>query len=340
MEITNILVEKLHTSPLNPRTRSAGKQADMELRHSMNRVGLLNPPTVRVIRQSESYEIIHGNRRVEAARKLKWKYISCFITKMNDQDCEIAATAENMVRTQMHPMDQFEAFENMLTLGESITTIATSFGVKEELVHQRLRLAKLAPVAKKEFRKGAISLDACCALTLGTHTQQRELLKAGIKDTWAIERKLGEGSVNMSVALFDQALYKGKFTTDLFGRDGTETYALDRVEFHSLQFNYMIDKLTEPSDWLFQKISELDAWKIKKIDGKAVTQEYVQDSKKLTKKVKAKLGVIYSLNPLSCKVVSSYWIYKKMPKSKDSTTTTANRHTPPNNAPYWPAPMC
>lgn len=56
-----------------------------------------------------------------------------------------ASLAENVVRQDMHPADQFEAFHALHQGGTGIEDIAARFGVSAHTVRQRLRLLPFLP---------------------------------------------------------------------------------------------------------------------------------------------------------------------------------------------------
>ena len=73
-------------------------------------------------------------------------------------DEEISA-AENMVRVNMHPVDQFTAFHTMLERGLSAREIANRFGLTARTVQRRLRLGGVAPEILGHARDGDLTHD-------------------------------------------------------------------------------------------------------------------------------------------------------------------------------------
>ena len=56
--------------------------------------------------------------------------IPCLVIEDNDVAHE-ASTAENTLRENMHPADQFEAFKRMVDKGKSVIDVAAHFGIGE-----------------------------------------------------------------------------------------------------------------------------------------------------------------------------------------------------------------
>jgi ParB family chromosome partitioning protein len=50
-----------------------------------------------------------------------------------------------VVRENMHPADQFEAFAAMIGEGASVATVTARFGVTQNTVTRRMKLGRLAP---------------------------------------------------------------------------------------------------------------------------------------------------------------------------------------------------
>ncbi len=73
-------------------------------------------------------------------------------------DEEISA-AENMVRVNMHPVDEFTAFHKLLERGLSVREIANRFGLIVRTVQRRLRLGNVAPEILGHARDGHVTLD-------------------------------------------------------------------------------------------------------------------------------------------------------------------------------------
>ena len=97
--------------------------------------------------------MIGGGRRLEAlqnlAKKPKSKIrttttVPCRIIPRDAVDEELSL-AENTVRVDMHPIDQYAAFCALLKRGLTARAIANRFGITARTVQRRLRLGGVAP---------------------------------------------------------------------------------------------------------------------------------------------------------------------------------------------------
>jgi uncharacterized ParB-like nuclease family protein len=84
--------------------RDAAKIA--ELSESMKAVGQLQPILVSERLGDGSYEVVFGNHRLEAGKRLGWQTIRCYVrTSLRDIDmaCSSGAALEGLVGVQIHP---------------------------------------------------------------------------------------------------------------------------------------------------------------------------------------------------------------------------------------------
>src|SRR5690348_9687362 len=151
--------------------KTAPDAALNELASSIESLGLLQSL---VVKQEENgaYSVIAGRRRLTAMQALVKKKVlqadapvSCVVVASDASATEISL-AENVVREQMHPADQFEAFKALADSGTPAADIGARFGVTEKVVLQRLKLARVSPVIIKAFRDGKTSLECVMAFAV------------------------------------------------------------------------------------------------------------------------------------------------------------------------------
>ncbi|MCL2476293.1 MT-A70 family methyltransferase [Candidatus Bathycorpusculum sp.] len=74
-----------------------------ELAESIEQLGLLNPLTVTV-----DHKLVAGRHRLEAVKQLSWEYVPCNIVPLDGLSAELAEIDENLVRNDLHPIQQGE----------------------------------------------------------------------------------------------------------------------------------------------------------------------------------------------------------------------------------------
>lgn len=170
----NLILVQL--SQLLPRRskRNARKMSRLsipELAASIARISLLQNLIVILCPDGETYEVVAGDRRLTALKLLAKKKripadyeVPCLLVP--DASARTVSLAENLLREQMHPADQFEAFAALVKEGRPIEDIAADFGVTPLVVQRRLKLANVSPRLLADYRAGAVTLEQLMALTI------------------------------------------------------------------------------------------------------------------------------------------------------------------------------
>src|SRR5271155_1580324 len=143
-----IAVSRLTKSPLNAR-RTVAKIGMDELKASLLAHGLMQNLVVTDAGDG-SFLVIAGGRRLEAIHTLQAEgklpqdfAVPCQI--VTEEHALEMSLAENTVRLEMHPADQYEAFAALIDQGESAAEVANRFGIEESLVLKRMKLGRVAP---------------------------------------------------------------------------------------------------------------------------------------------------------------------------------------------------
>jgi ParB family chromosome partitioning protein len=166
-----------------------------------------------------------------------------------EHDAHEISLAENVIRSSMHPADEFEAFA-LLHSGKGMAAddIAARFGMTPAVVKQRLKLAAVSPALMAVYREGGMSLEQVMAFTLtDDHARQQEVWQ-GLgwdKGADAIRRALTEGQVDASdrrawfVGAEAYVEAGGVITRDLFDDENGGYFAdpalLDRLVLAKLE---------------------------------------------------------------------------------------------------------
>ncbi|MET3414797.1 ParB/RepB/Spo0J family partition protein [Methylobacterium sp. 1030] len=184
--------------------RKTGADQDLgDLMASIEAHGLLNP--LHVFDKGKGTYVVAGQRRLLALQKLanakkidKDYAVPCIVVDMADA-LEISL-AENTIRADMHPADQFEAFAALADKEMPIADIAARFGVTERIVNQRLRLGRVHPALLAEYRDpdSDLNLDELEAFAL-TDDQDAQLIirqqLGGRATAWRIREALTKDEV-------------------------------------------------------------------------------------------------------------------------------------------------
>lgn len=179
-EIQHVHIKALTHWDGNVRKTDADKEI-AELAASIKSVGLISPLTVIAGKGSktQTYAVVAGQRRLKAIQRLvdskdwpKDDLIPCTVVDVADA-LEISL-AENTLRTDMHPADQYEAFAALADKGMKAGEIAARFGTTEKNVAGLMKLGKVAPDLIDLYREDKIDLDELQAFAL-TDDQKEQM---------------------------------------------------------------------------------------------------------------------------------------------------------------------
>jgi ParB family chromosome partitioning protein len=169
MNIIPIPLKSLRLSEHN--ARKTGGQNVQDLAASIMAHGLLQNLTA-IDAGGGHFDVIAGGRRLRALQLLQER--GDLPDALSDIPCRIltngeiteVSVAENTIRENMHPADQFEAFRAMVENNKPITDVAAHFGVTELVVQRRMRLANAAPELLHAFRNDKLTLEQMMAFAL------------------------------------------------------------------------------------------------------------------------------------------------------------------------------
>lgn len=140
MEIQEIRTELLNHHPDNPR-KDYGDIS--ELVESVRERGILQPLTVVRIGTNKYFNVVAGNRRLEAAKKAGLEECPCIVSDMSDKEQASLMLIENMQRKDLNPYEQFKGVQLCLDLGMTEKDIAKKTGLSKDTIRHRKKLADL-----------------------------------------------------------------------------------------------------------------------------------------------------------------------------------------------------
>jgi ParB family transcriptional regulator, chromosome partitioning protein len=219
-----------------PNARADIKKINIDdLVASIGKRGLINPLIVTANGDGKKYEVRAGGRRLRALAKLYKSQAKTFdvpvIVIPDDEAAESIALADNVVRVNLHPVDEYRQYSDLVAKGLAPAEIAAEFGTSERWVRQRLQLAKLAPPLLEEWRKGKMDAEQAKALSASPdHAQQIKVWTHGAKDQWLSTPRTLRQDVLRAVRKQDWPEFKligaeayeaagGTYSDDLFSDD-------------------------------------------------------------------------------------------------------------------------
>ena len=129
LDIREIPLDRIRV--LNPRTR--GRRSHDELVQSIERVGLKRPITVssHISEDGESFDLVCGQGRLEAYKRLEQTKIPAIILEIDEKDCLLRSLVENVARRKHRGADLVSDILTLRERGYSDDQIASKIGVSE-----------------------------------------------------------------------------------------------------------------------------------------------------------------------------------------------------------------
>ncbi|RVH53130.1 ParB/RepB/Spo0J family partition protein [Sinorhizobium meliloti] len=170
--IITVALSKLDADPRNVR-KTYGAEGIESLATNIRADGyrLLQNIVVRKGDKKGRYFVVAGGRRLAALNLLAeaGEIAKDYPVECKEREGEIAteiSLAENVMREEMHPVDQYEAFDALAKQGKDIADIAARFGTTEIIVRKRLALARVSPILLQQFRDEDMSFAQLSAFTV------------------------------------------------------------------------------------------------------------------------------------------------------------------------------
>ncbi|MBO9522275.1 MAG: ParB/RepB/Spo0J family partition protein [Nocardioidaceae bacterium] len=144
------------------------EEAMAELVHSVKEIGLLQPIVVRQLSgegQDGKYELIMGERRWRASTEAGLETIPAIIRQTSDDDMLRDALLENLHRSQLNPLEEAHAYQQLLDdFSCTHEELSSRIGRSRPQISNTLRLLKLSPAVQRRVAAGVLSAGHARAL--------------------------------------------------------------------------------------------------------------------------------------------------------------------------------
>ncbi len=151
-----IPIEKISVNPYQPRTEFDEGRL-LELAQSIKENGLIQPVVVRET-DTNTYEIIAGERRYRAMLMIGYIDVPCIVTKASDEASASIALIENIQREDLNTVEEAYAYRQILE-NQNITQkmLAQKIGKSQSFVANKIRLLELPERALSTLANGKIT---------------------------------------------------------------------------------------------------------------------------------------------------------------------------------------
>jgi ParB family transcriptional regulator, chromosome partitioning protein len=184
----SIAVNSISVSPFQPR-RVITEEALNHLAESIQRAGVMQPIIVRP-RSGGGFELVAGERRWRAAKKVGLATIPAIVRELSDADAAEWALVENIQREDLNPMERAWALRQMQEkFGLTQAQLAERVSLERSTVANLIRLTDLEPEIAEMIVKGEISAGHGRALlALPAGAPRIGIAKAAAVGGWSVRR--------------------------------------------------------------------------------------------------------------------------------------------------------
>ncbi len=165
------------------------EEAIDELAQSIKAYGIIQPLSVRRM-SNERYELVAGERRLRAAKKLGLKEVPAIIVDITDKESAAIALLENLQREDLNYMEEAEAYFNLIKEhGYTQEQLAEVIGKKQSTIANKLRLLKLSHEVRTKLLENKLTeRHARALLKLPDEALQIKILEVVIKKSLNVKK--------------------------------------------------------------------------------------------------------------------------------------------------------
>src|SRR5512145_1059223 len=195
--LVDVGVDEIEPNPHQPRKVFDSKSLD-ELAASIKASGVIQPVIVR--RQGTGYQLVAGERRWRAARLAGLPRIPALLREVTDAESLELALVENLLREDLNPMEEAEAFDKLLArFAWTQEELAQRIGKERSSIANALRLLRLPLPIQEDLRAGRLTMGhARALLALTTSAEQLKLRDEILAHDWSV--RATEDTVRTAVA--------------------------------------------------------------------------------------------------------------------------------------------
>lgn len=185
-------IEYIDINNIKPNSNQPRKTFDedklAELAASIEEHGLIQPVVLR--KADKGFEIVAGERRWRAARKIGIKEIPCIVKELTDEENMLLAIIENMQREDLNPIEEAEGIRQMIdTYGLTQEEVSKSVGKSRPYIANSLRLLRLPEAVRKYVEDGSLSTGHAKAIAaVSDEKKQVELAETAIKNGLSVRQ--------------------------------------------------------------------------------------------------------------------------------------------------------
>lgn len=197
-EMVQVSLSFIKPNPYQPRKEFEPLKIE-ELAQSIKTYGLLQPIILKETGKNK-YQIVAGERRYLACKKLGWETIPALLRRLDSSGMTAVALIENLQRENLNFMEEAAGYMRLIkefSLTQEI--LAQRLGKSQSTIANKLRLLKLPEEVKETIVKESLSeRHARSLLKLKDDEEQRRMLHRVVKEKMTVKET--EGEVNRTIS--------------------------------------------------------------------------------------------------------------------------------------------
>ena len=155
--VVELTLDQIEVNPFQPRT-NFNQEAIEDLAKSIQALGVIQPITVRKT-DSETFQLVSGERRLRAAKSVGLSTIPSFIRTADDQESLEMALVENIQREDLDPIEVALSYQRLIDeIQLTQEELSERVGKKRSTITNYIRLLRLDPIIQTGIRDGFISM--------------------------------------------------------------------------------------------------------------------------------------------------------------------------------------
>ena len=184
-KVQELPIDSIVPNPRQPRKAFDDKTL-LDLSQSLKRSGVLQPVVVR--RHGQQFQIVVGERRWRAAKMAGLGHIPAVVREVTDAETLELALVENLLREDLNPMEEAEAYQRLLTeFAWTQEELGHRVGKDRSSVANCLRLLKLPELIQDDLRAGRLTMGhARALLSLASPAEQLKLREEILSHSWSV----------------------------------------------------------------------------------------------------------------------------------------------------------
>ena len=187
-EVIKLPIDQIVPNRFQPRTIFDDEKIE-ELSRTIHTHGVIQPIVVRKTSENQ-YEIIAGERRYRAMKKLQWTEVPAIVRNLTDKETASIALIENLQREELTAIEEAVAYQKLLELHElTQEALAQRLGKGQSTVANKLRLLRLPDEVQQAILKRKISeRHARALIAIKDQPLQLEILQLAIENDWNVRQ--------------------------------------------------------------------------------------------------------------------------------------------------------